>query len=78
MTILDKLAMRVDRIFNKTGRNPEFLEVSKEELHNYITLRDDLDPTYTTDDAGNVMAMVGEMPLKCTFRGIPLRCKDAG
>lgn len=78
MTILDKLAMRADRIFDKTGRNPEFLEVSKEELYDYITLNKDLDPTFKKDENGETICFIGEMPLTCSFRGIPLRCKNAG
>ncbi|NIV00821.1 MAG: hypothetical protein GWN55_05760 [Phycisphaerae bacterium] len=75
-TILDTLRERVRVINDHTGKDPENLHVTKDELHNYITLYDDINPTYSTDDLGRIIPQIGEMPLKCSFRGIPLICED--
>lgn len=75
MTILDTLRKRLEGL----GENPEFIPVSKDELHSYITLYEDLDPIYSTDDNGMLMPLIMEMPLICSFRGVPLVCKaDCG
>lgn len=77
-TILDTLRERLRVLELEDVKEPEFIPVSKDELHSYITLYEDLDPTYTTDDSGKIIPLVAMMPLHCSFRGVPLRCKDAG
>jgi hypothetical protein len=75
-TILDILRDRLREFRDRTNENPKVLEVSKEELIAYINYMEDLMPTFNVDDEGTLVPLVAEMPLYCSFRGIPLKCVD--
>lgn len=77
MTILDTLRKRLADL-EQQGEEIEFIPVTLEELKEYINLYETIDPTYSTDDDGNIIPRFGELPLYCSFRGVPLRCRDAG
>jgi len=77
-TILGTLRERLRVLEKEQGQEPEFIPVSREELRDYVLLYENIDLTFSTDDAGRVLPRVGDMPIYCTLRGVELRCEDAG
>jgi hypothetical protein len=79
MTILDVLSERLEK-FELEGKTPEYIEVSRQELREYVEFGKTLENVDTKyfNQGDKMVVLIAGIPLRCSFRGIPLRCVNAG